>query len=78
MRQFLASVTLGAALVGLAACTGNTGSANLVPNQTPSSLGAYPASLGAYPASLGAYPATLDAYPATLDAYPASVTHRSN
>ena len=57
MRRFLASLTLGMAMLGLAACTGNTGSANLVPK--PSSLEAIPVSLEAIPASLEAIPASV-------------------
>lgn len=63
MRQFLAVSVLAASMVALSACTGNSGSANLIPKTQTSSLGAFPASLGAFPASLGAFPASLDAAP---------------
>lgn len=59
MRRFLATLGLGAALVGLAACTGNTGSANLVPK----TLGAIPVSNQAYPVSNQAYPVSVGAIP---------------
>jgi ABC-type glycerol-3-phosphate transport system substrate-binding protein len=69
MRRFLASITLGMALVGLAACTGNTGSANLIP-KTTSGLDAMPAGLDAMPASIDAYAASHSAKPQSLAAMP--------
>ena len=66
MRRFLATFGLGAAIIALSACTGNTGSANLVPK----SLSPIPASLSAIPASLSAIPASHSASTASLDAYP--------
>ncbi len=69
MRRFLASLTLGMALVGLAACTGNTGSANLIP-KTTSGLDAMPAGLDAMPASLSAMPVSHSSKPQSLEAMP--------
>jgi len=68
MRRFLASLTLGMALVGLAACTGNTGSAGLVPK--PSSVDAMPYSVDAMPYSVDAMPYSHSVKTQGLDALP--------
>jgi hypothetical protein len=64
MRRFLASLTLGMALVGLAACTGNTGSAGLVPK----SVDAMPVSVDAMPVSVDAMPVSHSQKSQSLDA----------
>jgi len=66
MRRFLAIFGLGATMIALSACTGNTGSANLVPK----SLSPIPASLSPIPASLSAIPASHSVSTASLEAIP--------
>jgi hypothetical protein len=56
------------ALVGLAACTGNTGSAGLVPK--PSSVDAMPVSIDAMPVSVDAMPVSHSVRTEGLDALP--------
>jgi hypothetical protein len=67
MRTFLAVLGLGAAL-GLTACTGTPGGANLVPK----SQSAIPVSQSAIPVSQSAIPVSHSAIPVSLSAIPVS------
>ena len=57
MRRIAVILALAGSFIGLAACTGNPGGANLVPNQaSPNSISAYPISKTHQLKSIEAYP----------------------
>jgi hypothetical protein len=71
VRQFLAIFALGASLVGLSACTGNTSGANLLPKTPQSqSIGAFPVTIQPYPVSIGAFPVSIGAFPVSKATQP--------
>jgi len=72
VRRFLALLALGASLVGLSACTGNTSGANLLPKTQPQSIEPYPVSIEPYPVSIAPFPVSIGAFPVSQAHKPAA------
>lgn|GEM_PF-2366028 len=72
MRRFLALAALGASLVGLSACTGNTSGANLLPKTQPQSIEPFPVSIQPFPVSIQPFPVSIEPFPVSIGAFPVS------
>ncbi len=77
MRRFLALAALGASLVGLSACTGNTSGANLLPKTQPQSIEPFPVSIQPFPVSIQPFPVSIEPFPVSIGAFPVSGSRKA-
>jgi hypothetical protein len=77
VRRFLALAALGASLVGLSACTGNTSGANLLPKTQPQSIEPFPVSIQPFPVSIQPFPVSIEPFPVSIGAFPVSGSRKA-